>query len=232
MPTSAWASLARRFTPSNAIPIRSFSTTPPRLRKTFIAHQIPSRIVPPYPYGYRQVYKQSNKGLYGSARIRFGNTVSEKWNRKSRRSWSPNVIVKIFKSPSLKARFRARLTIPTLKTIYHEGGIENYLLKSKAARIKDLGPAGWRLRWLLMQTKAVQHRFNEQRKAMGLEEKPIVDNDHVINYALDCACQGRLSLHNRAIHAQRPNMDTIFLGGDEPLSNAQNAEEFYKVQVT
>ena len=69
----------------------------------------------------------------------------------------------------------------------------NYLLKSKPQRVKDLGPGGWNLRWLLMQSKAVQERMNVERRALGLEEKEIVDRSDLIHYALDYATPGPLS---------------------------------------
>ena len=55
-----------------------------------------------------------------------------------------------------------------LRTIDKEGGIDEYLLGEKAARVKELGLWGWRLRWRLMQTELVRGRFREQRREMGL----------------------------------------------------------------
>lgn len=80
-----------------------------------------------------------------------------------------------------------------LKTIKKEGGLENYLLKSKPARIKELGPGGWNLRWLLMQTRTVQERFNEERIALGMEPKDIEDRGDLVHYALDYATPGGLN---------------------------------------
>lgn len=179
-------------------PLRAFSTTAPQLTKTIKSHLLPDRLIPPYPYGERRVYKQSNRGLYGSARIRFGNVVAPRYKNKSHRFWRPNIHVKHLYSPSLRCRIKIRLTLRVLKTIDREGGIENYLLKSKPARIKELGPGGWNLRWLLMQSDDVQRLFNKQREEMGLETKPVVDHGDLIQYALDFATPGALSMRSKA----------------------------------
>ncbi|KAH6604946.1 50S ribosomal l24 [Trichoderma cornu-damae] len=204
----------------------AFSTTLPRPTKTVKPHRLPSDFIPPYPYGERRVYKQSNNGLYGSARIRFGNNVAEKHNNKSRRFWRPNVHVKTFLVPALGARVKTRLTLRVLKTIRREGGIENYLLKSKPARLKELGPGGWNLRWLLMQSQAVQRRFNDERVALGLEPRELEDRDDMIQYALDYATPGPLSLRSQATLAEmRAALDETFVLGDEDLSDLEGIQE-------
>ncbi|KAL6906572.1 hypothetical protein GGI43DRAFT_233130 [Trichoderma evansii] len=205
---------------------RAFSTTSPQLTKTVKPHRLPSDLIPPYPYGERLVYKQSNAGLYGSARIRFGNTVAPKHNNKARRLWRPNVHVKTFLIPALGARIKTRLTLRVLKTIRREGGIENYLLKSKPARLKELGPGGWNLRWLLMQSRAVQQRFNDERVALGLEPRELEDRDDIIQYALDYATPGPLSLRSKATLAEmRAALDQTFVLGDEDLADLEGIQE-------
>lgn len=211
---------------SAAIASRAFSTTQPVQTKTIKPHRLPSNLIPPYPYGERRVYKQSNRGLYGSARIRFGNNVAEKHRNKSRRFWRPNVHVKAFYSPALGARVKTRLTLRVLKTIRREGGIENYLLKSKPARLKELGPGGWNLRWLLMQTEAVQRRFNEERVVLGLEPREIEDRDDIIQYALDYATPGPLSVRSRAtLGEMHTAMAEAFVLGDDALGDLEGIEE-------
>ncbi|TWU78958.1 39S ribosomal protein L24, mitochondrial [Metarhizium rileyi] len=211
---------------SRFFPPKSFSTTSAQQTKTIKPHRLPSDLIPPYPYGERRVYKQSNRGLYGSARIRFGNNVAEKHNNKSRRFWRPNVHVKAFFSPSLGARVKTRLTLRVLKTIRREGGIENYLLKSKPARIKELGPGGWNLRWILMQTQAVQQRFNEQRIELGLELKDVENRDDIIQLALDCATPGPLSLRSRAtLDDLRATAADAFVLGEDNLGDIEGVEE-------
>ncbi|KAL2265867.1 hypothetical protein VTJ83DRAFT_6967 [Remersonia thermophila] len=127
--------------------------------------------MPPYPYGPRQVYHQSNKGLYGSSRIQFGNHVSEKHSVKARRTWRPNVHRKRLWSESLGVFVTTRVTTRVLRTIDKVGGLDEYLLGRKPQRVKDLGPWGWRLRWRIMQTPAVQERLNRERVALGLPPK-------------------------------------------------------------
>lgn len=55
-----------------------------------------------------------------------------------------------------------------LRTIDKVGGLDEYLLGEKAARIKDLGMGGWALRWRIMKTDTVRERFRRQRVEMGL----------------------------------------------------------------
>lgn len=203
---------------------RSFTTTPRLQTKTIQSSRLPKHIIPPYPYGERRIYKQSNKGLYGSARIRFGNNVSEAHNVKTQRFWRPNVHVKIYYSEALGAKVKTRLTMRVLKTIKREGGLENYLLKDKPARVKELGPGGWNLRWLLMQTRAVQERFNEERVRLGLEPKEIKNRDDVLHYALDHATPGKLSLRSRETLADL-QLEESFTLGDEELDDIEGVEE-------
>ncbi|KAL2173480.1 mitochondrial 54S ribosomal protein bL28m [Thermothelomyces heterothallicus CBS 202.75] len=143
--------------PGSDIPIPSASGTHPE--------------IPPYPHGPRLFYHQSNTGLYGSARIRFGNHVSEKFEVKARRKWRPNVHQKRLWSASLGVFVRTRVTTRVLRTIDKVGGLDEYLLGIKPQRVKDLGPWGWKLRWRIMQTPAVRARFAAEREALGLPPK-------------------------------------------------------------
>lgn len=127
--------------------------------------------IPPYPYGPRQVYKQSNGGLYGSARIRFGNNVSEKHDVKTPRKWRPNLQRRRLWSQALRCFVQTRVTTRVLRTIDKVGGLDNYLLGDKSQRIKDLGPWGWKLRWRIMQSDVVRDRFRAERAALGLGPK-------------------------------------------------------------
>lgn len=144
--------------PNSDIPIPSVSG------KTYVA----GLEIPPYPFGKRQSYQQSNTGLYGSARIRFGNTVSERNEIKTRRKWRPNVQQKRLWSVSLGTLVRTRVTTRVLRTIDKLGGLDEYLLGGKTGRVRDLGPWGWMLRWRIMQTPAIRMRFAAERAALGL----------------------------------------------------------------
>jgi len=57
-----------------------------------------------------------------------------------------------------------------MRTIDKVGGLDEYILGEKSARLRELGMEGWRLRCMIMATKAVQERFNTQRRALGLPE--------------------------------------------------------------
>lgn len=203
-----------------------FSTTTPLSAKTFKPNRLPSRVIPAYPYGPSQVYKQSDRGLYGGARIQFGNNVSDEHSVKTRRFWRPNVHVKVYRSPALGgANVKVRLTLRVLKTIAREGGLENYLLKDKPARVKEMGPSGWKLRWLLMQTRAVQVRFNDERARLGLDRKPLVDNDDVVQYAMDHATPGPLSQRSRRTLGEIERLEAMeFVIGDESLASVEGVQ--------
>ncbi|TPX07825.1 uncharacterized protein E0L32_010512 [Thyridium curvatum] len=181
-PSSLAAAARRIFTnqTTSITPRRTFTSHPAALYKQQTLSPteppIPSPTahqphIPPYPLGDRPVYKQSNGGLYGSARIRFGNTVSERNEIKNRRAWRPNVQRKRLWSAALAAWVRTRATTRVLRTVDKEGGLDEYLLGGKAARLRELGPWGWKLRWRIMQTEAVRQRFAAERAALGLPPK-------------------------------------------------------------
>ncbi|KAJ5533084.1 54S ribosomal protein L24 [Penicillium frequentans] len=151
---------------SLSAPKRSFSTTfAPQTTKTLPEH------IPPYPFGPRQWYKQADTGLYGGAMIRFGNKISKGRNEgKTRRNWKPNVRRKKIPSEALGEDLFIKVTRRALRTIMKEGGLDNYLLSDKPARIQELGMFGWELRWKVMQTPAIQERFREERKRLGVPE--------------------------------------------------------------
>ncbi|KAI1453158.1 ribosomal L28 family-domain-containing protein [Annulohypoxylon moriforme] len=157
----------------NTINIRALSSTPSLSRQRPSYLSVPPDQVPDYPYGPFRTYKQANQGLFGGQKIRFGNVVAEEYGNKSRTTWLPNKHTKRLWSPSLNAFIRTRLTTRVLRTIDRLGGIDEYLLGSKAQRIKELGPAGWALRWKIIQTPAIQERFARERAAMGLPPKDV-----------------------------------------------------------
>ncbi|KAK9477377.1 hypothetical protein V1514DRAFT_334230 [Lipomyces japonicus] len=107
---------------------------------------------PPYPYGDSQIFAQSNFGLYGGKVPQFGNQVSEEGNKK-RRNWLPNIMQTTLYSETLKSRFRLKVVASVLRSIKNEGGLDNYLTKDKAARIKEIGPRGWRMRYAILLRK-------------------------------------------------------------------------------
>lgn len=187
MPVSClWASASRpaavfpRIITATATPSRNLTTTlPSQYRQPRVpgsdipvpSVSAPMLEIPPYPYGPRPFYHQSNTGLYGEARIRFGNNVSEEHAVKTRRKWRPNVQHKRLWSASLGIFVRTRVTTRVLRTVDKVGGLDAYLLGIKPQRVKDLGPWGWRLRWRIMQTPDVRQRFAAEREALGLPPK-------------------------------------------------------------
>lgn len=130
----------------------------PKKRKAF----------PDYKYGDSNVFKQSNKGLYGASFVQYGNNISES-KAKTRRRWLPNVVKKGLWSETLNKKVSIKMTAKVLKTISKEGGIDNYLTKDKSARIKELGPAGWKLRYTVMKKR-------ESRNNPPHKDAPIVEN--------------------------------------------------------
>ncbi|ANB14313.1 mitochondrial 54S ribosomal protein YmL24/YmL14 [Sugiyamaella lignohabitans] len=105
--------------------------------------------IPQYPYGEATLYKQSNRGLYGGRMIQFGNKVSDFGNR-NMRTFKPNVHWNKLWSEALNKQINIRVVASVLRTITKEGGIDNYLIKDKPARIKELGPLGWKLRYQVL----------------------------------------------------------------------------------
>ncbi|CZT22873.1 uncharacterized protein RCC_08579 [Ramularia collo-cygni] len=153
---------------------RAFSTSSPRavsLQWDKNDPQVLAETLPPYPYGPTRWYKQSRLGLYGGQRIQFGNNVGEKIAVKTRRTWHPNIFTRKLFSKSLNRPVQVRVSARVLRTIDKLGGLDEYLLGEKEARIKELGESGWWLRWAIMQTPSVKKRFREERKALGLVEE-------------------------------------------------------------
>lgn len=108
-----------------------------------------------YKYGESNVFKQSNKGLYGASFVQYGNNIPES-KTKTRRRWLPNIVKKGLWSETLDKKISLRLTAKVLRTISKEGGIDNYLTKEKSARIKELGPMGWKLRYTVLTKQSLQ----------------------------------------------------------------------------
>ena len=57
-----------------------------------------------------------------------------------------------------------------LRTIDKVGGLDEYLLGNKPARIKELGIEGWRLRWEVMRTPKIRDKIKAERVKLGLPE--------------------------------------------------------------
>ncbi|GJC96803.1 ribosomal L28 family protein [Colletotrichum higginsianum] len=202
---------------------RAFSTSAPLATKTISLQKIPTSTVPPYPYGPRLLYKQSNNGLYGSARIRHGHNVSEKHHQVTARTWRPNVHYKRLWSDALGAWVRIRLTTRVLRTVEREGGIDAYVTKAKSARVRELGPGGWKLRWLVMQSSAFRTKYAAEREALGVRGEMPEDQTDLVHYMVDAATPGPLSAVSRGIIERRASQmiaEEFVLGEDAELFEA------------
>ncbi|KAK9454156.1 hypothetical protein V1511DRAFT_411663 [Dipodascopsis uninucleata] len=126
---------------------------------------------PPYPYGDATLYKQSNNGLYGGKFPMSGHIVSEKLEKKSLRRWTPNIVKKTLYSRTLQRKISIRVATGVLKTIRKEGGLDNYLTKDKPARIKELGPRGWRLRYEVLVRRRELERASIRKRILAIRSK-------------------------------------------------------------
>ncbi|EEP80277.1 conserved hypothetical protein [Uncinocarpus reesii 1704] len=166
---------------------RSFSSTCPS-QKTRI---LPSYI-PPYPYGPRRIYKQADSGLYGGATIQFGNKISKGRNEgKTRRTWKPNIRKEKIYSEALGKWLDLKVQHRVLRTIKKVGGLDQYLLGEKPARIKELGIFGWHLRWQVMTSKAMRERFEKERQELGLG-KPETFEEFLSRYTMEQQVQAAI----------------------------------------
>ncbi|KAK3071805.1 hypothetical protein LTR53_007976 [Teratosphaeriaceae sp. CCFEE 6253] len=141
---------------------RAFSTTPISLVSLQLEKNDPEAVadtLPPYPYGPARWYKQSDLGLYGGQRVRFGNNVGEKFENKTRRAWRPNVLTRKLYSKALERPVQVRVTTRVLRTIDKLGGLDEYLLGEKEARIRELA------------------RFAAERIALRLSEEQAAEED-------------------------------------------------------
>ncbi|KAK2768467.1 39S ribosomal protein L24, mitochondrial [Arachnomyces sp. PD_36] len=162
-------SLTSAFRNLSVTPKRTFTSTP-TAQKTA---KLPSHI-PPYPYGPNRIFKQADSGLYGGAVKQFGNKISKGRNKgRTRRSWSPNVRHEKLYSEALGKELEIKVRHRVLRTIRKVGGLDQYLLGDKPARIKELGIFGWKLRWRILQTYKLRTRFAKERSALGLPKAPI-----------------------------------------------------------
>jgi large subunit ribosomal protein L28 len=68
----------------------------------------------------------------------YGNNVSHS-NRKTRRRFVPNIQVTSLTSDALGKSVTLRLTVATLRTVDHNGGLDAYLLSTKAHKLTEEG---------------------------------------------------------------------------------------------
>lgn len=98
-----------------------------------------------------------------------GNKISKGRNKgKTRRKWYPNVRLETIRSEALNQTMTIPITASCMRTIRKCGGLDEYLLGDKPARIKELGLFGWKLRWMVMSSGKMRATFQQQRKKLGL----------------------------------------------------------------
>ncbi|OJD14498.1 hypothetical protein AJ78_05148 [Emergomyces pasteurianus Ep9510] len=150
--------------------LQTFRTLSLTQGRSLFTHTNPTQGPPEYPYGAARFFKQSNTGLYGGSTIQFGNKISKGRNKgKTRRTWKPNIRHEELYSEALGKTLKLKVQHRVLRTIKKVGGLDQYLLGDKPARIKELGIFGWNLRWKVMQSKAMQQRFKEEQKELELK---------------------------------------------------------------
>lgn len=102
--------------------------------------------------------------------IMFGNKISEFKNH-NRRTFKPNVNRQTLWSEALNRKITIRVHTSVLRSITKEGGLDNYLIKDTSARIKQLGPMGWKLRYLVL--CALRDQSNKAKKEAFANPKPV-----------------------------------------------------------
>lgn len=101
--------------------------------------------------------------------LQFGNKISKGKNKgRTRRKWYPNVRLETIRSEALNTEMNIPITAACMRTIRKCGGLDQYLLGDKPARIKELGLFGWKLRWRVMNSKPMMEKFAGERKNFGL----------------------------------------------------------------
>lgn len=124
---------------------------------------------PPYPYGPRHTFKEADEGLYGGAQLQSGNKISRGKNKgKTRRRWYPNVRLESIRSEALNKTLTIPITASCMRTIRKCGGLDQYLLGDKPARIKELGLFGWQLRWRVINSSVMREKYRKERENLGL----------------------------------------------------------------
>ena len=155
---------------------RTLSVTPNRTFSSTSAAQAALKLpdsMPPYPYGPNKRYKQADTGLYGGGGKQYGNKISKGRNKgKTPRTWSPNIRREKLYSEALEREIEMKVRHRVLRTIRKVGGLDQYLLGEKPARIKELGLYGWKLRWMVMHAPKMKKQFAEERRALGLPPGP------------------------------------------------------------
>ena len=82
----------------------------------------------------RTAFNRAERGLFAGRKISFGNNVSFS-ERKTRRTWLPNVQSKKLFSDILGQHLQLKVTTQALRHVKKMGGLDNYLLKVKPRKL-------------------------------------------------------------------------------------------------
>ena len=99
--------------------------------------------------------------------------MSEKNEHKTARVWRPNIHHKRLWSECLGRFIRLKIATRIIRTVDKCGGLDNYLLGNRKGRIRELGLAGWALRWRVLRTVKGRERAMRERKELGLLGEPM-----------------------------------------------------------
>jgi large subunit ribosomal protein L28 len=131
--------------------------------------------LPPYPYGLQswgspyQPHPLADRALLGGAKILSGNKISKGRNKgKTKRKWLPYIQAVKVKSEAMRTELTILATRACMRTIAKCGGLDEYLLGEKPARLKELGPFGWKLRWLVVNSDMMKSRFASEATQMDM----------------------------------------------------------------
>ena len=131
--------------------------------------------MPPYPYGLQnwgnayQPHPLAGRALLGGAKIQSGNKISKGRNKgKTRRKWHPYVQAVKLRSEVMEKEFTLLATRSCVRTIEKCGGLDQYLLGEKPARLKELGPFGWKLRWLVVNSQPMRAQFTHELRKLKM----------------------------------------------------------------
>lgn len=119
-------------------------------------NKIIPRVKPMYPtYDYETMFfKRQNRGLYGGLQRKRSKMCSESGN-KTPRAHLPNIVKAKLWSESLNRQIKTRVSTSVLRTVTKEGGLDEYLLKDKPARVKTIGLKGWRLKYDILKQRQI-----------------------------------------------------------------------------
>ncbi|KAJ7184374.1 50S ribosomal protein L24 [Mycena filopes] len=104
-----------------------------------------------------QPFKRAQFGLFGGKTKLYGNSVPFSLH-KTRRTWLPNVQRKRLFSETLQSNIRVKVTTNVLRTVKKKGGVDKYLMETKA----DL--LGWKGMQLRVSLRDAQKKIDESTK--------------------------------------------------------------------